>query len=190
VAMVTLSPPLDAPDLTFSSLLTGIDGPSAFCRAVFARIAAAAGADSCPDSPTLLYIARADARSRPLRNEDMLVARLARFGVVPVLLSALGLDEQIKLFRGARLVIGPHGAGLANVVFSPPGTVLYELLPHHYVNPCMNLLAQQHGLHHWADIHAAEPRPGVWRHHVPWSVDLDAVERRVAEIFSVYRPLG
>jgi len=186
LAVIKPMPPMDVRDLSFSSLLTGGDAPSPFRRSVFEAMAARAGTDGAAGGPTMLYIARPDSNSRPMRNEEALVARLLRLGVTPVVLSALSLDEQIRLFRHARLIIGPHGGGLANVVFARPGTVLYELLPSHYVNPCMALLAQQHALHYWCDIHPAEPRPGVWRHMVPWSVDIDAVERRVAEIVGAY----
>ncbi len=112
--------------------------------------------------------------------------RLLRYGIEPVVLSGLDLDEQIALFRDARLVIGAHGAGLANIVFCQPGALLYELLPSHYVNPCVAHLAQMREVHYWCDVHASDALPGVWRHHASWSADLDAVERRVAEIMARY----
>lgn len=31
-------------------------------------------------------------------------------------------SETIELFQRARLVMGPHGAGLSHIVFSAPGT--------------------------------------------------------------------
>jgi capsular polysaccharide biosynthesis protein len=108
------------------------------------------------------------------------------FGVEPVVLSVLTLDEQITLMRNARVVIGPHGAGLANVAFCSPGTVLYELLPDHYINPCVNQLAQLRGLHYWGDVHASETNSGLWRHHTPWTVDIASVELRLRQILSVY----
>ncbi len=107
---------------------------------------------------------------------------LARYDVEPVVLSTLSLDQQIALFRNARLVIGPHGAGLANVVFSAPNTVLYELLADHRINSCMNRLAQLRGVHYWCDVHMGEDRHGLW----PWTVDLAAVERRLRDLRSVY----
>jgi hypothetical protein len=187
VAMLRAEPLLDAADLTFASLLTGTGGPSPFCRALFAAMAARATAPGVQARPAAIYIDRSDGNARPLRNEAELIGRLSRLGVVPVVLGRLSLDEQILLFRHARLVIGPHGAGLANIVFSAPGTVLYDLLPGNYVNPCMNHLAQQHGVHYWCDIHRADDSAGIWRHQVPWSADIGAVERRVAEIVETYR---
>ena len=47
------------------------------------------------------------------------------------------LAETVSLFNQAFLVIGPHGAGLSNLLFSDPGTVLIEgtyfrKIYHHY----------------------------------------------------------
>jgi hypothetical protein len=178
--------PLAAEDLTVSSLLTGCNGPSLFRRAVFDRMMRAVPRPDAAAGPSMIYVWRLDSAARPMRNEDALVAMLACNGVVPVVLSELSLDQQIALFRDARLVIGGHGAGLANVVFCDPGAVLYELFPNHYVNPCVQLLAQMRGLHYACDIHPADPAPGQWRHEVAWSVDVDAVERRLQQILSAY----
>jgi capsular polysaccharide biosynthesis protein len=173
-------------DLTFSSLLTGGEGVSRFRQAVFDTMAERAGVDPGMGHG-LIYVSRRDATSRPMRNEAALTTLLARYGVEPVLLGELSLRSQIALFRRARLVIGPHGAGLANVVFSQPGAVLYELLPRHMMRSCMNVLAQQNGVHYWCDVHASEFRAGASPHHVPWSVDIPAVERRLTQILSTYR---
>ena len=34
--------------------------------------------------------------------------------------------EQIKLFQKAKLVVGPHGAGLTNIVWTPPGLLFFS----------------------------------------------------------------
>jgi capsular polysaccharide biosynthesis protein len=178
------APPLVIGDLTYCSLLNGSPHPSLFAGTVYDRLVAGAGA---PDGPRLIYVWRADAVARPMRNEDELVERLTELGIEPVVLSGLGLAEQVRLFHGARLVIGPHGAGMANVVFCARGAVMYELLPSHYTNPCMGRLAQSRGVHYWCDVHRAEARPEVWRHETPWSVDIDAVVARVETILAAYR---
>ncbi len=40
----------------------------------------------------------------------------------------LAPTEAISLFQHARVVLGPHGAGLAHALFSAPGTLLVEFL--------------------------------------------------------------
>lgn len=184
--VIARMPPMDVEDLTFSNLLTSHgDSPSMFSRSVFDRMIERAAKTDGGFAP-LIYISRVDSKMRPMRNEDELMQRLIRHGVEPVVLSELSLDEQIELFNNTRVVIGPHGGGLANLVFSRPGTVVYELLPDNWVNPCMNQLAQLRGLHYWCDVYRAEPRPGLWHHHTPWTVDIDTVERRLREIILAY----
>jgi len=179
--------PRDFDDLTFCSLLNGDAGPSRIRLSVYDRmIAGAAAAEAVLDPPRAIYVWRADSAARPMRNEDALVERLEALGVMPVLLSGLTLAEQIRLFQAAPLVIGPHGAGLANVVFARAGAVLYELFPSHFIDACMARLAWLRGVHYWCDVHPAEPRPGLAINDTPWSVDIDAVVRQVETILARY----
>lgn len=76
-----------------------------------------------------LYVSRADSPSRPVVNEDAVMAALARLGFAAVRPGELTVAEQIRLFAEAEIVIGPHGAGLTNAVFCPPGALLVDLLP-------------------------------------------------------------
>ena len=178
--------PVALGDLTFSGYLRAVDGPSLFCRSVFDRMARQANPDRRRHSPRAIFVSRVDSKDRVMRNEYELIARLLRWGIEPVELSSLDLDEQIALFRDTRLVVGAHGAGLANIVFCQPGTVLYELLPAHYVNPCVAHLAQMRDVHYWCDVHRSDDLPGVWRHRASWTVEIDAVGRRIAEIMARY----
>jgi capsular polysaccharide biosynthesis protein len=74
-----------------------------------------------------LYVTRRAAASRRLRNEDLLLRRLEPLGFEVIDPGQMAFDEQVAAFQGASMVIGPHGAGLANLVFCPPGTGVVEL---------------------------------------------------------------
>ena len=76
-----------------------------------------------------LYVSRADAASRRVRNEDEVLAGLAPCGVEAVTLAGLGLAEQQALFADCELLIGPHGAGLVNLLWTPPRCGLVEIRP-------------------------------------------------------------
>lgn len=84
----------------------------------------------------------AGADRRSLLNHQELADRLAeRFGkhFRNVALEKLPFREQLQLFRNARLVIGQHGAGLANALWMEPGTQVVELTHEpkpHFVNLC------------------------------------------------------
>jgi capsular polysaccharide biosynthesis protein len=76
-----------------------------------------------------------------------------------VQLERLSLAEQIALFRTVKVVVAPHGAGLANLVVSRPGTRVIECFGHHYVNSCFAQLAEACELDY---ISIVAPGEGPW----------------------------
>lgn len=80
-----------------------------------------------------LYITREGARRRRVTNEPELWAALQAAGFAKVPLEQLTWPEQINAFRHAKVVVGPHGAGLANLAFCPSGTRVVELFNRSYV---------------------------------------------------------
>lgn len=74
-----------------------------------------------------LYISRRDATYRRVANEAELLAVLEPLGFQTVVLSDYPLAEQIALFQRAEVIVAPHGAGLLNLVFCPPETIVVEL---------------------------------------------------------------
>jgi capsular polysaccharide biosynthesis protein len=88
-----------------------------------------------------LYVSRQHARRRRVTNEAELWALLQSRGFVKLHTEELTWAEQIAAFRQAKVVVAPHGAGLANIVFCRPGTVIVEVFNRSYVNGCYWRLA-------------------------------------------------
>jgi capsular polysaccharide biosynthesis protein len=127
-----------------------------------------------------IYVARTDARNRVAVNEAELIDLLERQGVRIVVPGALSVAEQIAAFRAARLVIGPHGAGMSSIVFCQSGSFIYEMLPRHYPNVAFNRLAQAAGLNYCADLFDIGREAPV--HERTWHIDLDLVAARLDAI--------
>jgi hypothetical protein len=169
------------PKARFCDLL---DGHAAFAvsramREVHARLASAVR--DMQTGHDAIYVARTDSRHRRMTNEPELIELMLSYGVSVVVAGQMSLAQQINLFRNARVVIGPHGAGLTNIVFCRPGAVVYELLQANYPNACMNVLAQGAGLAYRADMFPPnDAAPNV--HDVTWTAALDVVEQRLATI--------
>lgn len=91
-----------------------------------------------------VYISRKDANCRGISNEDDLVKPLSELGFLVIKASRISFSSQIKLFACAKLIVGMHGAGLANIVFSPQNSVLVELRPSLSTNDCFERLCALH----------------------------------------------
>jgi hypothetical protein len=74
-----------------------------------------------------LYISRRRAGVRRIINESELeqILRAANFRMVE--LEQKSWPEQIGLFSAAEVILAPHGAALANIVFAEPGTLVAEI---------------------------------------------------------------
>ncbi|WP_338007703.1 glycosyltransferase family 61 protein [Natronoglomus mannanivorans] len=73
------------------------------------------------DSPrkgARIYISRRNATKRQVVNEESVSNALQRLGFETYALEELSVEEQVELFSDAEVVVGPHGAGLANLVYA------------------------------------------------------------------------
>ncbi len=74
-----------------------------------------------------LFVSRSLAIARRLLNEDEVVARLQPLGFERLQAETMSFGDQVRSFSSAEIVVGPHGAGLANTVFCSPGGIVVEL---------------------------------------------------------------
>lgn len=158
-------------------------------RDFFCRLGAAAATGAGPFPPRL-YIDRRGSPNRRLANEEEVISALARCGFVPVRLEALSLAEQIGLFANARMIVGPHGGGLTNILFARRGCALIELQMDSYVLWMFRLFAAFSGVDYdcvigrqLADTNVIL-RPARWIDHQAWVVSIThmiaAVEQALA----------
>lgn len=133
-----------------------------------------------PASPDLsghargLYVTRGSTpNTRRYVEEAALWPALEERGFTRLDPGTVSVQEQIDAFAAAEVVVAPHGAGLANLVFCRPGVRVLELFAHDYVNPCYWAITDAvPGAHYRylvagtpAEVAAAEHRPmtGVLR---------------------------
>ena len=82
--------------------------------------------------PRKFYIDRSDSKSlhakmRTISNENDVVKFLKNNEFSIIKLSDFSFTDQIQLFNQAECVVGLHGAGFANMIFSKPNTKIIEL---------------------------------------------------------------
>lgn len=146
---------------------------------VLARIRAAAGLGARAGR-RLVYLGRLDAPGRRgMGNEAALAARLAARGFEIVAAGALPLAEQAAIVRDAAVIVAPHGAALANLVFAGDGAggpAVIELLGEAYPSRVYARLCQAKRLDYCAIVHPAADPAGA-HHATPWEADIALVER-------------
>ncbi|MEI7957572.1 MAG: glycosyltransferase family 61 protein [Verrucomicrobiota bacterium] len=107
--------------------------------------------------PKAIYLTRGDSGKRCVRNEAEVRACLEKRGFVTVDFSQCSFLEQIQWMASAEVIVAPHGAALANLVFAREGTRLLEIFAHSENQKCYWMIARHNRLvYHYC---MAEPVP-------------------------------
>eukprot|EP01047_Picozoa_sp_COSAG01_P003140 COSAG01_NODE_90_length_27307_cov_734.166458_25_plen_518_part_00 len=132
------------------------------------------GAPAAAARPRILVVKRSG--SRKVLNHDALVVALSRVAGDTADVEVFddkfipGARKTLELFGTSAIIVGPHGAGLANIAVAPPGTTVVEFIVSDYmVNICYMVLATKLAL----DYHAVTDSNSS--HTSPMTVDVEKV---------------
>jgi capsular polysaccharide biosynthesis protein len=118
-------------------------------------------------------------------NEAELRSQLEADGYAVVVPGALGVMEQIALFRDASLIVGQHGAALTNLLFAPrgdEGPIVVELQQENYPALAFVKICQVKRLRYTA-IFGRMVDPGAdGRHDSAWEADIPLVRKTLADL--------
>lgn len=163
-----------------SSLHGMFDFHASLTSAFFDRLLAHAAVS--PQTPARrLFVDRRGSPLRRLVDEDRLVNALPTFQ--PVQLETLPSREQARLFADADIIVAPHGAGLTNIGFARPGTIVIELMMDTYRNWCFRRLAAARGLTYFCVLgRSLDPQKAAQSVHLQsWTIDVEDVREAVAQ---------
>jgi capsular polysaccharide biosynthesis protein len=81
-----------------------------------------------------IFIDRSDTNNQhnQIINNNYLISFLKKKGFESYKLSELSFSQQIYLFYNAKIIIGPHGAGFANICFCKKNTKIIDLKSRHF----------------------------------------------------------
>ncbi len=122
----------------------------------------------------LLYVTRRDAPQRRVLNEKEIVDYLKGIGFEVICPGDYSFAEQIKMFSEASVVVGPHGAAFANMVFAPAGATLIEFFGDNYLHGCYWALASICG-----QKHTFVTGPSRW---LDYTISLEALKATLAKV--------
>lgn len=147
------------------AVIDGLTHHGVYQSPLCAQALAALAAPVAPGTQRKLFIPR-HAATRPLHNQDAVAAALAARGFAIADPARLTLREQIALFKGANVVVGPLGAALTNTAFCRPGSRVVALTAQSFPDTFFWFLAQHAGLHYEEirgdDISGTPEAPQSW----------------------------
>jgi Glycosyltransferase 61 len=118
----------------------------------------AASATATVEPPERIYVSRRGVSSfREVRNEQEVEAAMSRIGFSIVRSETLTFDQQVMAFSRAKVIAGPHGAGLTNAVFAPKGCLVIDMLPETWLPNWMLRVTQVFGHDYLPIVHACDP---------------------------------
>ena len=99
-----------------------------------------------------IYVARRQGLERSVVNEAELLPALQERGFEVVRCESLSFADQVKLFRDAEVVVGPHGGGFANLLWCEAGTKVFEIFGTSSVRRCYWSICNALGLRHYCAV--------------------------------------
>lgn len=106
-----------------------------YLQKIKARVLEHLNLDNIITYPRKLYVKRIG--SRKIINENELLEIMTNDGFEVMIPEEHSLEEQIKYFYAADIVVTPHGANSTNVLFMRPNTHFIECFGHAWIPPCM-----------------------------------------------------
>ncbi len=76
-----------------------------------------------------IYIARSGGGHRAIRNEVDVIQVMKKHGFTIIFPGEMTFLEQVAMFADADIIVGPTGAGMANIVFAPRECLVLVLAP-------------------------------------------------------------
>ena len=97
-----------------------------------------------------IYIDRSDSQFNHCRiiNDNEIKNYLSKEGFKIVKLSKFSFQKQISIFKNCKIVIGPHGAGMANLIFCKRKTKVVEIKHFGHPNNVYNRISKFNKLNH------------------------------------------
>lgn len=106
------------------------------------------GTSAAPATRRRIFLSRADAGYRRLRDEETLYPLLRSLDFEIVVPAQFDVVGQARLFAEADVIAGPAGAAFANLAFASPGTRVIEIVPPQWLAAFHWMISARLGLEH------------------------------------------
>lgn len=130
-----------------------------------------------------VYISRLKATRRRILNETDVIDLLTTHGFKIYTLEEMSMDEQIRLFNDAKVVVAPHGAGMSNITFCKPGTSIVEIFTPNWIKDCYWRISSHCNLDYHSLVGEGATWEGMrWEGEEDLIVDIDQLRQVLSRI--------
>nr|WP_280521186.1 glycosyltransferase family 61 protein [Paenibacillus mangrovi] len=130
-----------------------------------------------------IYISRLKAKRRRILNETDVIDLLTAHGFKIYSLEEMSMDEQIRLFNNAKVVVSPHGAGMSNITFCKPGTSIVEIFTPNWIKDCYYRISNHCNLDYHCLVGEGVAWEGMrWDGEEDLIVDMDQLKQVLSQI--------
>jgi Glycosyltransferase 61 len=119
---------------------------------------------------------------RRVKNEAQVRGLLKEFGFEILEDVSRSVEEQIRLFAEAQVVVGPHGAGFTNLLWCAPGTKIMEFFYGGYTPPFFYYISQLLGLEYSCMIDDSDDSENWSLIEMDIAVDIDVLKREIKKM--------
>ncbi|MCC3534569.1 MAG: glycosyltransferase family 61 protein [Microcoleus sp. PH2017_25_DOB_D_A] len=127
-----------------------------------------------------LYLSRSG--QRQVKNEAQVREVLKEFGFEILEDISRTVDEQIRLFAEAAVVVGPHGAGFTNLLWCQPGTKVLECFYGGYTPPFFYYISQILGLEYSRMVDNSDDSEDWSLISMDMTVDVEVLRREIKKM--------
>ena len=129
-----------------------------------------------------LLISRDPKFGRTFENYQELRTLLKGHGFIEVFLEHSSLQDQIDLFRSAKVIVSAHGAALTNLTYCEAGTSVHEILDRDFAHQVYYMIAMAKGLDYTCQMASPNaPDLKTESHARSLEVDLRQIESFLVE---------
>lgn len=133
------------------------------------------------DYPKKIFIRRLGDYPRKVKNEKDVIDLLKKYNFEMIFPDDFSVEEQIKYFYAAEVVVAPHGACSTNVLYMRPNTHFVECFSFGWFNPCMLHVIKDNDMHY----HMITKREDVNNKNRDYEIDILLLEDTIYKFASL-----
>jgi len=129
-----------------------------------------------------IFISRSLAKYRKIDNEKEVQSLFVKYGFEVYNDVLMSVKDIAELFANSSIVAGTIGAGLANMIFASPNTIIFEIFPQYFHDSVFRILANVLGFKYYYMIGETKDTTNVHPQHENAYINIEKLEKAIKKI--------